>query len=98
MIFFFQGKPSIISIWAENSVGLVSKRTTSAIVVDDSTPQSGSVVCPQYIQVGRKNIPFSSNGSIQRVLLKQSALYEHMHVITLYFHAVIMIVFFSCAA
>lgn len=49
--FFFKGKPSIISIWSENSVGLISQRITSAVVVDDTTPQSGSVTCPEYIQV-----------------------------------------------
>lgn len=51
LYFFSKGKPSIISIWAENSVGLISKKITSAVVVDDTTPQSGSVTCPEYIQV-----------------------------------------------
>lgn len=33
--FFFKGKFSIISIWVENSVGLISKKIISVVVVDD---------------------------------------------------------------
>lgn len=47
----FAGKPNIVSVWAENSVGLVSKAMTGAVIIDQTIPQAGTVVCPDYIQV-----------------------------------------------
>ena len=40
-----------MSVWAENSVGLVTEATTGAVIIDQTIPQAGSVVCPEYIQV-----------------------------------------------
>lgn len=47
----FAGKPNIVSVWAENSVGLVSKAMTGAVIIDQTIPQAGTVTCPDYIQV-----------------------------------------------
>lgn len=48
---FITGKPNIISVWAENSVGLVTQKATGTIVIDKSPPKTGNVTCPEYIQV-----------------------------------------------
>ena len=40
-----------MSVWAENSVGLVTEAMTGAVIIDQTIPQAGSVVCPEYIQV-----------------------------------------------
>lgn len=45
------GKPNIISVWAENSVGLVSQTRTGTVVIDKTPPQAGTVKCPAFIQV-----------------------------------------------
>ena len=45
------GKPNIISVWAENSVGLVSKARTGTVVIDKTAPKAGTVRCPACIQV-----------------------------------------------
>ena len=45
------GKPNIISVWAENSVGLVSKARTGTVVIDKTAPKAGTVRCPAFIQV-----------------------------------------------
>lgn len=78
---YFKGKPNIISIWAENSVGLISKKITSAIVIDESTPTTGSVVCPEYIQVYDGIVSFehkicnpSSGGSIEKSCIRLNSI------------------------
>ncbi|XP_078310170.1 uncharacterized protein LOC144618303 [Crassostrea virginica] len=44
------GKPDIISVWAENSVGLVSIARTGTVVIDKTAPKAGTVLCPAFIQ------------------------------------------------
>ena len=41
------GKPNIISVWAENSVSLVTKARTGTIVIDKTAP----IASPAFIQV-----------------------------------------------
>lgn len=41
----------MISVWAENSVGLVTQKATGTIVIDKTPPKTGNVTCPSYIQV-----------------------------------------------
>ena len=51
MLVTWLGKPDIISVWAENSVGLVSKARTGTVVIDKTAPKAGTVWCPAFIQV-----------------------------------------------
>ncbi|XP_062596534.1 uncharacterized protein LOC134257978, partial [Saccostrea cucullata] len=44
------GKPNIISVWAENSVGLVTQKATGTVVIDKTPPTTGNVTCPGYLQ------------------------------------------------
>lgn len=55
------GKPNIISVWAENSVGLVTQKATGTIVIDKTPPKTGNVTCPSYIQVETLNDFFMNN-------------------------------------
>ena len=49
--FIFEGKPNIISIWAENKAGLVNKITSGSVIIDTTPPSQGVVNCPQFIGV-----------------------------------------------
>jgi hypothetical protein len=53
LLFFFVGKPNIISIWAENKAGLVNKITSGSVIIDTTPPRQGVVKCPQFIGVSR---------------------------------------------
>ncbi|KAK3104702.1 hypothetical protein FSP39_008103 [Pinctada imbricata] len=44
------GKPNIITVWAENSVGLVSEVMSGSIIFDVSSAQPGTVTCPKFAQ------------------------------------------------
>lgn len=55
------GKPNIISVWAENSVGLVTQKATGTIVIDKTPPNTGNVTCPSYIQVETLSDLFMNN-------------------------------------
>ncbi|PVD18248.1 hypothetical protein C0Q70_21774, partial [Pomacea canaliculata] len=44
------GRPSILTLWAEDSVGLKTQLISPTVVVDTSPPDQGTVVCPSFIQ------------------------------------------------
>ncbi|XP_025084423.1 uncharacterized protein LOC112558273 isoform X1 [Pomacea canaliculata] len=44
------GHPSILTLWAEDSVGLKTQLISPTVVVDTSPPDQGTVVCPSFIQ------------------------------------------------
>ncbi|XP_063408918.1 uncharacterized protein LOC134692399 [Mytilus trossulus] len=43
------GKPNIISIWAENTAGMIGRTTFGSVIIDTSKPGTGYVSCPEYI-------------------------------------------------
>ncbi|CAC5392346.1 unnamed protein product [Mytilus coruscus] len=52
------GKPNIISVYAENKAGSISKMTFNSIIIDTSAPnqsESGVVTCPEYVEIGSIN-------------------------------------------
>lgn len=65
LIFFHSGKPNIISVWAENSVGLVTQKATGTVVIDKTPPKAGNVSCPAYIQVKVHKIAYTVPCSMQ---------------------------------
>ncbi|CAC5409205.1 unnamed protein product [Mytilus coruscus] len=43
------GKPNIISVYAENKAGSISKMTFNSVIIDTSAPNQGVVICPEYV-------------------------------------------------
>lgn len=60
---YITGKPNIINIWTENSVGLVKRAMTGAVVIDQTAPLAGVVTCPEFIQV--------YYGSVKSIILSE---------------------------
>ena len=48
---FPTGKPNILNLWVQNSVGLVSTSSSAAVVIDTTPPDGGTVECPTFVAV-----------------------------------------------
>lgn len=51
VMLLFLGKPNILSVWVQNSVGLTSFVSSAAVVIDTTPPDGGIVTCPTYVSV-----------------------------------------------
>ncbi|XP_076086791.1 uncharacterized protein LOC143057371 [Mytilus galloprovincialis] len=43
------GKPNILNLWVQNSVGLMSTASSAAVVIDTTPPDIGIVTCPTFV-------------------------------------------------
>ena len=45
------GRPNILTLWAENSVGLQTQLISPSVIVDVTPPEAGELTCPLFVQV-----------------------------------------------
>ena len=64
------GRPNIVTLWAENSVGLQTQVISPSVVVDVTPPEAGEIICPLFVQV-RQFI--SAGGSLTVFALNENA-------------------------